>query len=33
MIIYLLSDIEDAKQFEWLVNSNENKKILKLNLF
>ena len=30
MIIYLLSDIEDSKQFEWLVNSNLNKKKLKI---
>ncbi len=26
MIIYLLSDITDAKQFEWIVNSEYNKK-------
>ena len=26
MILYILSDITDAKQFEWIVNSNLNKK-------
>ncbi len=30
MILYLLSDIEDAKQFEWLVDSNQNKNNFKI---